>query len=220
MLALGAWFGKDYPCAMQGSVPSGAFRSPASARNREPILAVLAEVLPPAARVLEIAAGAGEHALWAAERFPETRWLPTDPDPSALGSIAAWRAAAGPPNLLPPRRLDVREAADWPPPPFDAVVAINMIHISPWTAVQALIAGAGRTLRSGGVLFLYGPYLEANIATAPSNLAFDEDLKRRNPDWGLRRLEEVTALAAARGLALFRRIEMPADNLSLAFRRA
>lgn len=205
---------------MQSPVPPGAFRSPASARNREPILAALAEVLPPAPCVLEIAAGAGEHALWAAERFPEALWLPTDPDPSALGSIAAWRTAAGPPNLLPPQRLDVREEADWPPPPFDAIVAINMIHISPWAAAQALMAGAGRTLRPGGVLFLYGPYFEADIATASSNLDFDEDLRRRNPDWGLRRLEDVSVLAADQGLALFRRIEMPANNLSLVFRRA
>jgi SAM-dependent methyltransferase len=205
---------------MQISVPSGALRSPASARNREPILAVLAEVLPPAPRVLEIAAGAGEHALWAAERFPDALWLPTDPDPRALGSIAAWRTAAGTPNLLPPRRLDVTVETDWPSPPFDAVVAVNLIHISPWPAALALIVGAGRLLRAGGVLFLYGPYLEAGVATAPSNLAFDEDLRRRNPDWGLRRLEEVTALAAHQALTLFRRAEMPANNLSLAFRRA
>jgi SAM-dependent methyltransferase len=200
--------------------PPGALHSPASIRNREPILAVLAEVLPPAARVLEIASGAGQHAVWAAERFPEAVWLPTDRDAAAVASIAAWRDSARLPNLEPPRRLDVREDATWPDPPFDAVVAINMVHISAWAATEALMAGAARVLRQGGVLYLYGPYLEADVTTAPSNLMFDEDLKRRNPAWGLRRREDVEALAAGCGLHLRTRVEMPANNLSLAFRRA
>jgi SAM-dependent methyltransferase len=200
--------------------PPGALHSPASIRNREPILAVLAEVLPPAARVLEIASGAGQHAVWAAERFPQAVWLPTDRDAASLASIAAWREAAGLPNLEPARRLDVRDEASWPNPPFDAVVSINMVHISPWSATEALVAGAARVLRPGGVLYLYGPYIEADVVTAPSNLLFDEDLKRRNPAWGLRRREDVEALAESRGLHLFRRVAMPANNLSLAFRRS
>jgi SAM-dependent methyltransferase len=200
--------------------PPGALSSPASARNREPILAVLEESLPPAPHVLEIAAGAGEHAVWAAERFPAANWTPTDPDPRALTSIAAWREAAGLPNLEPPRRLDVLDEASWPHERFDAVVAINMVHISPWAAAEALTAGAARVLRPGGVLILYGPYLEDATPTAPSNLAFDADLKRRNPAWGLRRLEDMRALAAQHRIELERKVPMPANNLSLVFRRA
>ena len=194
--------------------------SPASARNREPILAVLAKALAPGARVLEIASGSGEHAVWAAERFPGVVWQPTDIDAAALGSIAARQEAAGLPNLRPPLRLDVMDEAAWPAPPFDAVVAINTVHISPWPAAEALLAGAAHRLRPGGVLYLYGPYLEDAVETAPSNLAFDADLKRRNPAWGLRRLEDMTALAARHDLALTDRIAMPANNLSLVFRRA
>jgi SAM-dependent methyltransferase len=202
---------------MSGPLPAGALSSPATARNREPILAVLREVLPPAPRVLEVASGAGEHAAFLAAELPEATWLPTDPDAQALASVAAWRAAAGLPKLAEPRRLDVTNAADWPAGPFDAVVCINMVHISPWTATEGLMAGAARILPPGGVLYLYGPYLEDAVETAPSNLAFDADLKRRNPAWGIRRLEDVTALAAAHGLALDRRVPMPANNLSVVF---
>jgi SAM-dependent methyltransferase len=205
---------------MTSSPPAGALSSPAAARNREPILAVLREVLPPGPRVLEVASGAGEHAAFVAARLPEATWLPTDADARALASIAAWRAAAGLPNLAAPRRLDVTDAADWPAGPFDAVVCINMIHISPWRAAEGLMAGAARTLRPGGVLYLYGPYLEDAVETVASNLAFDADLKRRNPDWGLRRLEEVTGLAAQHGLTFLRRVAMPANNLSVVFAKA
>jgi SAM-dependent methyltransferase len=205
---------------MSSPLPAGARSSPSTARNREPILAALREILPPDARVLEVASGAGEHAVFAAGHLPDVTWLPTDPDSEALASIAAWRAASNLANLAPPRRLDVTDPAAWPAGPFDAVVCINMIHIAPWTAAQALLAGAARVLRPGGMLYLYGPYLEDGVETAPSNLGFDADLKRRNPAWGLRRLEEVTALAARDGLAFARRIAMPANNLSLAFARA
>lgn len=200
--------------------PPGAWTSPATARNRDPILGVLAPRLPAHGLVLEIAAGAGEHAVYSARAFPGLQWRPTDADPEALASIAAWRAAAALPNLLAPLRLDAADPAAWPLDQADAVVAINMVHISPWAASEGLIAGAAQVLPRGGLLYLYGPYLEAGVETAPSNLAFDESLRRRNPAWGLRRLEAVTELAASRGLVLAERIPMPANNLSLVFRKA
>lgn len=189
---------------------------PAVARNRDPILAVLREALPERGIVLEIASGSGEHAVHFAGRLPQLVWQPTDPDPAALASIAAHRAAAALPNLLPPVALDVH-APNWPVDKADAVVAINMIHISPWTAAEALMAGAARVLAPSGVLFLYGPYKEAGVPTAPSNEAFDASLRTRNPLWGLRDLDEMIALAGRRGLHLVRRVAMPANNLSLVF---
>lgn len=199
--------------------PPGALSSPATSRNRDPILAVLRGRLPERARVLEVASGAGEHAVWMARGMPGVTWRPSDPSPEALASIAAWRAAAGLSNLLPPIRLDATDPSTWPAEGFEALVCINMIHISPWAAAEGLMALAARALPDGGLLYLYGPYLEAQVPTAPSNLAFNEDLKRRNPEWGLRRLEEVAALAARSGLRLAGRIEMPANNLSLWFEK-
>lgn len=175
--------------------------------------------LPPSGLVLEIASGAGEHAVHNAAALPGLTWQPTDPDPEALASIAAWRDHAGLPNLLPPLRLDAADPDGWPIDQADAVVNINMIHISPWSATEGLMAGAARRLPPQGLLFLYGPYIEADVETAPSNAAFDASLRSRNPAWGLRRLEDVTALAAAHGLMLAERIAMPANNLSLVFRR-
>jgi SAM-dependent methyltransferase len=200
--------------------PPGALVAPSTARNREPILGVLRSCLPPSGLVLEIAAGAGEHAVYNAAALPDLQWQPTDPSPEALASIAAWRDQAGLPNLLAPLRLDAADPETWPVARAEAVVNINMIHISPWAATEGLMAGAGRVLPSGGVLFLYGPYLERDVPTAPSNLAFDESLKGRNPAWGIRRLDAVTSLAAEHGLALAERIAMPANNLSLVFRKA
>ena len=206
-------------CRMPDTIPDGAKTSPATARNREPILVALKPRLPDKGLVLEIAAGAGEHAVHNAAALPHLRWQPTDPDPEALTSIAAWRAHTALPNLLPPLRLDATDPALWPVDRADAIVNINMIHIAPWAAAQGLMASAGRLLPNGGVLFLYGPYIEPDIETAPSNLAFDLDLKAQNPAWGLRRLDEVAALAARHGLALFERLAMPANNLALVFRR-
>ena len=205
---------------MPDSPPPGARASPSTARNRDPILEVLGPRLPQRGTVLEIAAGAGEHAVHNAAAFPGLRWLPTDPDPEALESIAAWRGHAALANLLAPLRLDASDSEDWPSGPFDAVVNINMIHIAPWAAAEGLMAGAGRVLPQGGVLFLYGPYIEPDTPTAPSNLAFDLSLRSRNPAWGLRRLDEVTALAAGHGLELSERIAMPANNLALVYVRA
>jgi SAM-dependent methyltransferase len=204
---------------MTDTLPDGARASPATARNREPILDVLRPRLPSGARVLEVASGAGEHAMFIAGALPQVLWQPSDPDPEALASIAAWRRASGLANLAAPIRLDAADSDSWPEGPFDAVICINMIHISPWAATQGLMAGAARALAKAGRLFLYGPYIEAGVATAPSNLAFDQSLKSRNPAWGLRDLADVTALAAANGLGFLERIAMPANNLIVIFER-
>lgn len=161
------------------------------ARNREPICDVLRHVLPAKGLVLEIASGSGEHAVYFAERLPAVSWQPTDSDAAALASINAHRDAANAPNLLPPLRLDVTEPT-WPVTRADVIVCNNMIHIAPWAATEGLIAGAQRTLASGGTLFLYGPYKVDGRHTAPSNHDFDLDLQRRNPAWGIRDLGEVT----------------------------
>jgi SAM-dependent methyltransferase len=197
--------------------PTGARTSPSTARNREPILRVLEARLPADARVLEIASGAGEHAVFLARALPQVRWRPTDRDPEARASIAAWRTAADLPNLEPPLALDAADPEGWPDEPADAVVCINMIHIAPWTAAEGLMAGVGRRLPTGGRLFLYGPFVESDVPTAPSNLAFDESLRARDPAWGLRHLDEVVALAARHALVLEERIAMPANNLTLVF---
>jgi len=205
---------------MTSTLPEGARSSPSTQRNRQPILEVLAPRLGRGARVLEVASGAGEHALFLAAALPGVRWQPTDRDTEALASIAAWRAASGAANVLAPIRLDAADAGSWPEGPFEAVVCINMIHISPWAASEGLMAGAGRVLTRRGRLFLYGPFLEAGVETAPSNLAFDQSLKARDPDWGIRDLAAVTALAKAHGLAFAERIAMPANNLVVMFEKA
>lgn len=199
--------------------PPGARAAPSTARNRDPILAAIRPYLPLSGLVLEIAAGAGAHAVYFASALPDLSWRPTDPDEAALTSIAAWREAAGLPNLLAPLALDAAAPETWPVKRADAVININMIHISPWIASVGLMTGTARVLPRGGVLILYGPFLEDDAPTAPSNLAFDESLKSRNPAWGIRRLEDVKALAAQHGLALEARIAMPANNLSLVLRR-
>jgi len=195
----------------------GALTSPSVARNREPILAVLRRVLPVRGIVLEIASGTGEHAIHFAAALPELIWQPTDRDPEARRSIAARRAAAVLPNLLPPLELDAA-APSWPVERADAIVAINMIHIAPWSAAEGLMAGAARLLAPGGILYLYGPYQENGRHTAPSNAAFDASLRARDPEWGVRDVGAVAELAARHGLALAERVAMPANNLSLDFR--
>ena len=193
--------------------------SPSSARNREPILAVLRGWLPVSGTVLEVASGLGEHAAWFAEALPGITWQPTDRSEEALEILRARRDAAGLLNLAPPLVLNAAEPDGWPLDQADAIVCINMVHISPWAATQGLMAGAARVLPAGGSLILYGPYVEAGVETAPSNLAFDADLRRRDPAWGLRDLADVTALAAGHGLTLAERVAMPANNLCLLFRR-
>jgi SAM-dependent methyltransferase len=192
--------------------------SPAVARNRDPILAVLQRVLPDKGMVLEIASGTGEHAAYFAPRLPQLIWQPTDVDPDALASIAAHGTAANAANLLAPVTLDVT-APVWPVTKADAVVSINMIHISPWAAAEGLIAGAARLLPAGAPLYLYGPYKENGIHTAPSNAAFDASLRSRDPQWGVRDTADVRALAEGHGFDFVERVAMPANNLSLIFRR-
>lgn len=196
----------------------GAQRSaPAAQRNREPIAEVLAEWLPARGLVLEIASGTGEHAVYFAERFPQLDWQPTDLHGEALSSIGAWREAAGLANVSEPLLLDA--AADgWPIDRADAVLSINMVHISPWTSALGLIAGAARALAPGAPLILYGPWLKADIPTAPSNFAFDADLRARDREWGLRRVEDF-AEAARESFDLADIRQMPANNLMLLLRR-
>lgn len=191
--------------------------SPSTARNREPILAVLKRVLGERARVLEIASGAGEHAVFLAREMPNVRWQPSDPDAASRESIAAWTLHEGLANVAPPLVIDVC-AADWKADgAFDAVVAINMIHIAPWAATQGLFAGAARVLRPGGAVFLYGPYKREGKHTAPSNAAFETWLKAQDPAFGVRDLGAVEDEAKKHGLALREIVEMPANNLSLIF---
>jgi len=192
--------------------------APAALRNREPIAKVLANWLPASGTVLELASGTGEHAVHFAERFRSLDWQPSDVHPDALASIAAHRLAAGLPNLLPPITLDASSPA-WPIGQADAILSINMVHISPWKAALGLLDGAARLLRSGCPLILYGPWLRDGIEPAPSNLAFDADLKRRDPSWGLRRVEDFAIAAGERGLTLAGTHNMPANNLMLLLRR-
>lgn len=192
--------------------------APATERNREPIAVVLREVLPERGTLLEIASGTGEHAVYFAGLFPALRWQPSDPDPEALASIRAWRADSGLENLLEPVRLHAA-AETWPVASADAILCVNMVHISPWAATAGLMRGAARLLPAGAPLVLYGPYRRSGVPTAPGNLAFDASLKARNPDWGVRELEAVEAEAAKQGLRLERIFEMPANNLTVLFRR-
>ncbi|HEY6662896.1 MAG TPA: DUF938 domain-containing protein [Sphingomicrobium sp.] len=191
--------------------------APAALRNREPIAAVLAEWLPESGTVLEIASGTGEHVSFFAERFPGLEWQPSDLHPDALGSIRAWRAAARLPNLREPVAIDAA-SADWPVDRADALLSINMVHISPSSSALGLIAGSARLLPPAAPLILYGPWLKDDIPTVDSNRAFDADLKARDPDWGLRRVEDFADAARDR-FDLVETREMPANNLMLLLRR-
>jgi SAM-dependent methyltransferase len=192
--------------------------SPAAERNKEPILALLRGILGERGLALEIASGTGQHAAWFAAALPGWTWQPTDADPDMLPVIAERIARAGLGNVLPPQQLDVT-VPQWPPFPrkFDAIFCANMLHIAPWSACPALMAGAARHLAPGGRLVTYGPYFEEGVAPAPSNVAFDESLRARDPAWGIRRLEDVAAEARRAGLALAQRHAMPANNLLLVF---
>ncbi len=194
--------------------------SPAAERNKAPILEALRELLPTQGRMLEVAAGSGQHALHFAAALPGWTWLPTDPDPAALASIDARRAQQACANLMPARLLDVLTEPWSLAPPFDAVFCANMLHIAPWACCGALMRGAARLLGADGRLLTYGPYLDAAQPTAAGNTAFDADLRARHPAWGIRWLHEVQAEAEAAGLALLGRRAMPANNLLLVFGRA
>ncbi|MDB5718600.1 MAG: hypothetical protein JWM38_2027 [Sphingomonas bacterium] len=190
--------------------------APATLRNREAILDVLRAALPARGLVLELASGSGEHIAHFARNLPRLDWQPSDPDAAARGSIAAW--AEGVANVRPPIAIDAA-AADWPIAAADAMLCINMVHISPWAATEGLVAGASRLLSAGGLLYLYGPFSREGRHSAASNAAFDADLRARDPAWGVRDLEAVAALADAHKLGLERVIEMPANNLSVLLRR-
>lgn len=213
---------KTQPVALEQRVQDADQRmySPSVARNAEPILNILKGLLPARGRVLEIGCGTGEHAVYFAEAMPGLSWLPTDPDAASRASTASWIRFKGLTNALLPLEVDA-SAATWGVEalaPFDAIVSINMIHIAPWAAAVGLVSGAGRLLRGGGLLCLYGPFLHNGAHNAPSNAAFDESLKGHNPSWGLRDIAELAELARASGLQLGEIIEMPANNRLLVFR--
>lgn len=195
--------------------------APATLRNRDPIAQVLAQELPASGTVLEVAAGTGEHAVFFAEAFPALTWQPTDPSPEALASIAAYRDDYPGQNLAAPLLLDASAPESWPVTQADAIVCINMVHISPWEATLGLFAGAARVLAAGrGPLVLYGPYIEQGVETAPSNREFDASLKARNPLWGLRDAVALDALAGQHGMTRSARHAMPANNIMLVYRGA
>jgi hypothetical protein len=193
--------------------------APATVRNSEPIRELLARELPPRGIVLEIASGSGEHAIHFAGAFPDLTWQPSDSSEPALASIAAWRAEAALPNLQAPLALDVT-AATWPIEHADAIVCINLVHISPWEATIGLLAGAARVLGAGALLYLYGPYRFGGVFTATSNAEFDHSLRERDARWGVRDVDDVVAAADAQGFALRKTFAMPAHNHSLVFRAA
>ena len=191
---------------------------PATQRNRDVILDVLRGVLPSSGLVLEIASGSGEHVVHFANALPALTFQPSDPDETALRSIAAWTRDSGAANIRPPVLLDA-SADTWPVESANAILCINMIHISPWRATQGLLRGASRILQSGAPLYFYGPYRQTGIVTAPSNEAFDASLKTRNAEWGLRQLDDVAELARECGFSQAFVTQMPANNLSVVFRR-
>ena len=192
--------------------------SSATRRNRDPILAVLRGFLPARGLVLEVASGSGEHVVHFAPHFPKLTWQPSDPDLQARESIAAWIEAGGIGNVAAPVDLDAR-SGEWPIIEADAVICINMVHIAPWSACVGLLAGTERVLVPGGVLYLYGPYRVGGRDTALSNAAFDQSLRRQNPEWGVRDLEAVIAEAERHGFAFVKTVAMPANNLLLVFTR-
>ena len=197
-------------------VPHGGLHAAAAERNREPILEVLRRTLPARGLVLEIASGTGQHAAFFARALPALRWQPSDASTAHLASIRAWSAASGADNIAPAVLLDV-ELQPWPVSHADAVVNINMIHVAPWSATEALFEGAARILAAGGVLFLYGPFKRDGRHTADSNQRFDERLRAEDPRWGVRDVTDVEQVAAAAGFRLAEVVAMPANNLSLVF---
>jgi len=192
--------------------------APSALRNRDPILHALRSVLPPAGLVLELASGTGEHVVHFARELPALDWQPSDPSPAARESITAWVRAEGLGNIREAMDLDTAQSP-WPVEQVAAVVCINMVHISPWEATIGLMCGVGQVLVSGGALYLYGPYRRLGLPLEPSNLAFDQNLRERDARWGLRDLEAVIEVGADHGLEFDRTIDMPANNLSVIFRK-
>lgn len=196
--------------------------SPAAERNQAPILAVLRTLLPASGRALEVASGTGQHAAHFPAALPGWQWQPTDLDDAGFDAIRGWAQRAGARNVEAPRRLNAQDAV-WPSDgtpfskPFDLIYAANLLHISPWATSRGLMQGAARHLAPTGQLVVYGPFIETDVTTAASNLAFDADLRRRDAAWGLRRLDDVVAEAHAAGLRLAERHALPANNLLLVF---
>lgn len=212
------------PVALEQRVQDADKRmfSPSAARNAAPILAVLKDRLPAQGTVLEIGCGTGEHAVCFAAAMPTLTWIPTDPDPASRASTASWIGFRGLANVHAPVEVDA-SAAVWGVEmlaPFDAILSINMIHIAPWAATVGLFSGAGRLLRVGGLLCLYGPFMHDGAYNATSNADFDQSLKARNPAWGLRDIADLERIALASGLMLGERVDMPANNTLLVFQRA
>ena len=193
--------------------------APAALRNRQPILDVLRKVLPASGRVLEVASGTGEHIIHFARHLPDLEWQPSDPWPEARQSIAAWTQAEHLNNIGAPLDLDAAQSS-WPIDQAAAIICINMIHISPWEATVGLMRGAASILTDGDLLYVYGPFRRAGRPLEPGNEAFDADLRARNARWGLRELDAVIACAAGHALAFEQAIAMPANNLSVTFRKA
>lgn len=206
------------PTADTQTAADARLRAPSAQRNRDAILAVLRDVLPPSGRVLEIASGSGEHAVHFARALPDLTFQPSDPSPDAVASIAAWTRESGLGNILSPLVVDAT-AQDWPIEAADAILCINMIHIAPWAAAEGLFLQAGRLLKQGQPLYLYGPYRRPGRPLEPGNAAFEESLRSRDPAWGLRELDAVAALGAANGFDMAEIIEMPSNNLSVIFRK-
>ena len=196
----------------------GRVTAPAAARNRDPILVVLRDALPESGLVLEVGSGSGEHVAHFARALPALTWQPSDPDPAMRRSIEAWTAAEHLPNVRPPLVLDLLQGP-WPVVHADALLCINVLHISPWPAAAGLFALAQRTLPPRGSVLLYGPYRRDGVHTSPSNAAFDERLRAENPAWGLRDTADVQALARRAGFEVTDPVDMPANNLMLVFRR-
>lgn len=199
-------------------LPDGRHEAPAAVRNRDPILAVLRRVLPSQGSVLELGSGTGQHVVHFAAALPDLQWQPSEPDPALRASIDAWIAHAGLPNVAAPLALDI-ERRPWPVRAADAVVCINVLHVSPVRTAAALCAGAAELLPPGGPLVLYGPYRREGVVTAPGNERFDAELRAHDATWGLRRVEDVAGTAGAAGLDLVEIVEMPANNLCLILRR-
>jgi SAM-dependent methyltransferase len=198
--------------------PIGGYRVPAAERSRKPILDVIARVLPTSGTVLEIASGTGQHVAFFAKALPALVWQPTEIDPDTFGSITAWAEASHAWNVRPPLRLDATDEL-WPIDPVEAIFNANMIHIAPWDVCLGLVRGAGRYLKPGGQLILYGPFRIGGRHTARSNAAFDVDLRARDPSWGVRDLEAVVEAARAHGLVPIAEVPMPANNQTVIFKR-
>ena len=205
-------------CETAEALADGRIVSPSAERNKGPIAEILMRVLPAQGEVLEVSSGTGQHVLHFAQAMPHIRWQPTERDANSLKSIASWLGQTSALNVNAPLRLDVHDAS-WPAHDVAAVVCINMIHIAPLSAAEALLRGAGNVIAPRGILFLYGPYRRQGRHTSPSNEAFDEQLKARNPEWGVRNLEDVVHLASTVGLELEQTHDMPANNLAVVFRK-